>query len=65
MKPFKTITEQTQFLESDKKMIITNNSLLEQTLIDNNYYRFINSAKLRIYVGSMKQVNIITTKNLT
>lgn len=51
MKPFKTITEQIQYLESDKNMIITNKSLLEQTLIDNNYYRFINSTKLTLCEG--------------
>lgn len=51
MKPFKTIEEQIKYLQSDKNMIVTDKSLLEQTLIDNNYYRFINSTKLTLCDG--------------
>lgn len=45
-KNYKTLDEQIEHIEKDKKVIIEDKEQFKEFLLDNNYYRFINSTKI-------------------
>lgn len=49
IKPFRTIDEQIEILERDKKLVIENKEIAREFLSHVNYYRFINAYGLEFY----------------